>query len=88
MFAAESTPLPWAPPITQLREFVVVFSNVDFFTCPSFNALELAARCRVVEAAFARVLLAAVGADAHAGINRVAAVLASHFFAGGACHPR
>jgi hypothetical protein len=38
MFAAESTPLPWAPPITQLREFVLDFSNVNFFTSPSFNA--------------------------------------------------
>jgi hypothetical protein len=27
MFAAESTPLPWAPPVTQLNEFVIVFSN-------------------------------------------------------------
>jgi hypothetical protein len=88
MFAAESTPLPWAPPITQLREFVVAFSNVDFFSCPSFNALELAASRRVVQAAFARVFLAAVWADAHARINRVAAVLASHFFGGGACHSR
>jgi hypothetical protein len=29
MFAAESTPLPWAPPITQLKESVIAFSNLD-----------------------------------------------------------
>ena len=58
---------------------------MDFFACPSFNALELAARRRIVEAAFARILLAAVGADAHAGVDVVAAILASHFF-GAACH--
>jgi hypothetical protein len=28
MFAAESTPLPWAPPVTQLNEFVIVLSNL------------------------------------------------------------
>jgi hypothetical protein len=86
MFAAESTPLPWAPPITQLREFVIAFSNVDSFTCPSFIALELSASCRIIEAAFARILLAAVRTDAHAGINLVTTVLANHFFAGSACH--
>jgi hypothetical protein len=54
MFAAESTPLPWAPPITQLNEFVMVFSNLNSFTRPSFNALELSATGRsIVEAAFA-----------------------------------
>jgi hypothetical protein len=55
MFAAESTPLPWAPPITQLNEFIMVFSNLDSFACPSFNALELlsAARRSIIEAAFA-----------------------------------
>jgi hypothetical protein len=57
MFAAESTPLPWAPPVTQLKEFVTVFSNVNSFACPSFNALELytslAAACRsIIETAF------------------------------------
>jgi hypothetical protein len=41
MFAAESTPLPWAPPITQLKELVMIFSNLNSFTCLSFNALEL-----------------------------------------------
>jgi hypothetical protein len=42
MFAAESTPLPWAPPITQLNEFKMgFFSNLSSFACPSFNALEL-----------------------------------------------
>ncbi len=38
-----------------------------------------------MEATFARILLAAVGADAHAGVDVVAAILASHFF-GAACH--
>lgn len=69
--------------MTQLREFV--FSNWDFFTCPSFNGLELAARRRVVKAAFARVLQSAIRADAHARIDLVAAVFANHFF-GAACH--
>jgi hypothetical protein len=66
---------------------MVLFSNVDSFACPSFNALELpACRC-IVQAAFASVLLAAIRADAHAGIYLVAAVLASHSFYA-ACHLR
>jgi hypothetical protein len=54
MFAAESTPLPWAPTVTKLNEFIIVLSNLNFSTRPSFNALELSAASRgIIEAAFA-----------------------------------
>src|SRR5829696_5859496 len=87
MFVAESTPLPWAPPVTQLNEFIIVLSNLNFSTRPSFNALELSAASRgIIEAAFARILLTAVRADAHTCINGVAAILAIHFLYTTACH--
>jgi hypothetical protein len=36
IFAAESTPLPWAPPVTQLNEFVIVLSNPEFLHASFF----------------------------------------------------
>src|SRR5689334_1833581 len=88
MLAAESTPLPWAPPIIQINELAngPLLGNITiWFGLSSFYwfmifplKLGLSTGSSIKQAAFACINLATVGAFTHTCIDRISAVVTAY----------